>query len=388
MRSAAGIGHLANSRAKIPALSHIRFRAEAGQRLALAATDLDAYAETDVPAEVQMPGEIALPADKLQKMVRDFAEGSQVSIDVGPAVAVIRAGRSRYQAPYLTVDQFPEMFEPGEAAACFTLMPEEVIRLFDLPRPAAAKDMPDRLYLEGVYLHKSDDGAALWGVAGNGYVLLGADAPMPPGGDLLPELVLPSGTGRGHPRGIMIPLPSVEHLLKMGDAGLEISAGTNVLTAQSLGSPRIHYATKLIENRFPPYERVVPAFDGPCATVEGGLFSAAIKRLAGMAGDDKRPILMRWGEGDEEMSLSLEEAIDSIGGTERVELIESRGEAYSCINVTYLARAIDAVGRGRIEIYATRGRNTRIRNLDDDQIIACVAPINPKHPAPPEEDAA
>ncbi len=106
----------------------------------VAATDQDAYAEAEIPADVERQGAATIDADVLQRMVNNFADGSQVYIDAGEALATVKAGRSRYQPPALPADDFPAMFAPKEKdAASFTLMPEEVKRLLVVTRPAAPK---------------------------------------------------------------------------------------------------------------------------------------------------------------------------------------------------------------------------------------------------------
>lgn len=388
------VAHLASSKAKIIAQSHLRLRTE-GDRLFVAATDLDAYAEAEIPAEVARQGSAAFPADLMLRMVNNFADGAQVHIDAGEALATVKAGRSRYQPPILSALDFPSMFEPNGSVARFTLMPEEVKRLFDLTRPAAAKGMKDRPYLEGVYLHTSDDDATLWGVAGSGYVILAADIPAPEGAEDLPKRIDPTENGRGRPRGLMIPLESVSHLVRLGgDGALEIEAGENVLAARAGGAVKVSYSTRLIENRFPPYEQVVPPLEGPHVIVEAGAFSAAVKRLSDMSGNDERPVAIEWSEtGD--LSLWLDDHADGIYGAESVEIEERSGTARFGICSGFIMKAVDAVGRGRLEIWcAHEEKPVRFRNVDDPDLIAVASPrVLRRRPhqgaaLPSEEEAA
>lgn len=383
------VAHLADAKSKIPALQHLRLRTE-GAKLYIAATDQGSWAEAEIAAEVERQGACLLPAAAMQRMVQNFAEGAQVSIDASGSLAIIRAGRSRYQAPMLPPADFPEGFAPMGQVASFTLMPEEVKRLFEITRPAAPKGVADKVYLEGVYLHTSDDDTTLWGVAADGHVVLAADAPAPDGAAGLPKKVeYDEESQRQQARGLMVPLESVAHLIRMGDAGLEISAGQNILAARSLGALKVSYATRLIENRFPPYERVVPPTEGAFVTVSGGEFSAAVSRLAGMAADGKdRAVILEWTE-DGELTLELEYAPGAIDGRETVEVHAHEGAATFPLNIAYLARAMTACGGGRIEIYAGNGKPvSRFRNLDDDGIIACVAQLTRAARTPNTEDAA
>ncbi|MGA0561732.1 DNA polymerase III subunit beta [Ancylobacter sp. VNQ12] len=368
------VGHLADSKAKVLVLSHVRLRTE-GSRLFIAATDNNAWAEAEIPAEVERPGETTINADTLQRMVTNFAEGAQIYIDAGDTLATVRAGRSRYQPHVLPASDFPAAFAPKGKAATFTLLPEEVKRLFALPKSAAAKGRQDRAYLEGVYLHTTADDATLWGAACDGYVLLAADVPAPEGAANLPKLLAAEADRAGRPRGLMVPLESVGHLIKLGESGLEIRADTNILAA-SAGLPssavKISYATRLIENRFPAYEQAVPPLEGSVLTVEAGAFSAAVKRLADMAGNDERAVAIEWGE-DGDLSLWLDDHADGIYGSEAIEIEKRSGVGRLGIRSGFVMKAVDAVGRGHLEIWFTgEDKPVRIRNVDDPSLIAVV----------------
>lgn len=366
--------HLADSKAKIPMLATVRLRTD-DSRLFLAATDNDAYAEAEIAAEVERQGAVCIAGDVLLRMTGNFPEGAQVSIDAGDALATVKAGRSRYQPHVLPAADFPSIFVATGKVARFMLMPEEVRRLFDITRPAAAKGMKDRPYLEGVYLHTSEDDATMWGVAGSGYVLLAANIEAPEGAQDLPKLVEPDGHHPGRPRGLMVPLDSVAHLLRLGEVPLEIEAGENVLAVRGAGGGvKVSYATRLLENRYPPYERAVPPLEGPRITVEAGAFSAAVKRLADMSGNDERPVAIEWGE-EGDLSLWLDDHADGIYGTETLEIESRTGAGRVGIRSGFIMKAIEAVGRGHVEIWcAGEDKPVRFRNLDDADLVAVAAP--------------
>lgn len=362
------VAHLADGKSKIPALGHVRLVAKGG-RLAIAATDLDCWAEADIPAEIEAEGAVALPAQQLTRMVQGFADGAQVYVDFAGTQATVKAGRSRYQLPTWPAGDFPVAFEAGEIAARFELHPDEVKRLFDLPRPAASKGMADRQFLEGVYL-QADPAAnppRMIGAAANGYTLLAADVPLPEGSEALPpdKFERPS---------LMIPLAAVDHIVKLGDSGLEVEAGANVITVRALGTLNVRYSSKLIVNDFPEYSRFVPPCEGPHIAVEGGAFAEAAKRLCAMAGDEMRAIALEWSEAGD-LALWLDNAADSVDGTEMVDIAFRAGSARVGLRAGFLAKAIEAIGRGRLEIFSTPGKNVRFRNVDDASLIVCVAPL-------------
>lgn len=366
------VGHLAKAKAKIPMLATLRLRTE-GDRLFIAATDHDAYAEAEIPAVVSREGAACVEAAILARLVKDFAEGSQVSFDAGDALATLKAGRSRYQLHVLPAGDFPSAFEPNGATARFMLMPEEVRRVLDLPCAAAAKSQPALAYLEGVYLHTSEDDGTLWGAATDSYVLLAADVEAPEGAQDLPKRREAEGVRAARPRGLMLPAESVSHILRLGEVPLEIHAGENVVAVRGATSGvKLHYVTRLIENTFPPYERVIPPAEGTCLTLAGDSFTAALKRLASVAGSDERAVGLEWGE-EGDLSLWLDNHSEGIYGAESAPIVARTGPGRIGIRPAFALKAIEALGRGTIEIWSTaENKPVRLRNPDDPTLVAVV----------------
>ncbi|WP_018390875.1 hypothetical protein [Ancylobacter sp. FA202] len=366
------VGHLAKAKAKIPMLAFLRLRTE-GDRLFLAATDHDAFAEAEIPADVARQGSICVDAATLLKLVNDFAEGAQVSLDANDKLATLKAGRSRYQLHVLAANDFPSMFEPNGSIAKFMLMPEEARRLLDLPRSAAAKGRADLYYLEGIYLHASEDGATLWSAACDTHVLIVADVDAPEGAQDLPRKVEADDTRAARPRGLMLPLDSVAHILRLGEVPLEIHAGENVVAVRAAASGvKLHYVTRLIENIFPPYERIVPAAEGTCLTVAGDLFAAALRRLSSVAGSEERAVGVEWGE-EGDLSLWLDNHAEGIYGAESIPIVACTGPGRIGIRPALALKAMDALGGGNIEIWSTTElKPVRLRSIADPGLIAVV----------------
>lgn len=363
------VGHLADPKNAVPMVGHLRVRA-AGSKLFIAATDLDAWAEAEIPAEVEREGRACLPYFQIDRMVQGFAEGAQVFLDVGAELATIKAGRSRYQINILSADEFPEAFEAGDGAAAFELTAEEVDRLLEIPRPAAAKDDKAYTYLDGILLHGPIDGqVGMHGIAMNGKVLLGASIEAPEDAAQLPRSSI-----TGWPS-VMLSLQSASHLLKLCKAGLSLEIGSSVLVARAGGTMPVRYSTRLVGNIFPAYTRAVPDFEGPYVEVNGGAFAAAVRRLADLAGDDKRPIAIEWCE-DGDLMLWLDDWAGGVYGVETVEVAAREGVGRVGFQKQYITKLVDAVGHGRLEIWSMgEDKNLRFRTLDDPTLLAMIAPV-------------
>ena len=95
-------------RTTIPVLSHLLLSA-AGDRLRLAATDLDVSLTSSVPAEVSRDGALAVQAKKFAEIVRSVvAEEIWLTLEDDRAL-VVQAGKARFRMHGLPAADFPTL---------------------------------------------------------------------------------------------------------------------------------------------------------------------------------------------------------------------------------------------------------------------------------------
>ncbi|HEX9641081.1 MAG TPA: hypothetical protein VGB13_07185, partial [Candidatus Krumholzibacteria bacterium] len=100
-------------RTTIPVLSHILLTAS-GDKLQLAATDLDVSLTSWSAADVQGSGGIAVQARKFVEIIRAVA-GDEVRLDIEDEKRLtITAGKSRFRINGLAPEDFPTLPDVGE----------------------------------------------------------------------------------------------------------------------------------------------------------------------------------------------------------------------------------------------------------------------------------
>lgn len=103
-----------SSRNTLPILSGILIKSD-GDKLRLAATNLEIGIVATIPAQIEEPGEVVLPARYLTEIVRRIPIGSvRVDIDPNNFTAVIRWDKSQYTIHGSSAEQFPYLPESGE----------------------------------------------------------------------------------------------------------------------------------------------------------------------------------------------------------------------------------------------------------------------------------
>ena len=235
-----GLGHVHNvveRRNTIPILSNVSI--EGGEDgLRLMATDLDLQINETVEAAVSEPGATTVSAHTLFDIVRKLPEGSQVELAAADGKLTINAGRYRSSLPTLPRDDFPVIAE-GELPTRFELPAATLRQIIDKTKFAISTE-ETRYYLNGIYLHVSDEAQpVLKAAATDGHRLARVTVARPDGAQGMP--------------GIIIPRKCVTELRKLLD---EVDGTVEVSLSESkirFGLGAAVLTSKLIDGTFPDY---------------------------------------------------------------------------------------------------------------------------------------
>ena len=188
-----GLGHVhsvVERRNTIPILSNVLIEAEEDGGLRLMATDLDLQINERVEANVTDPGATTVPAHTLFDIVRKLPEGSQVELIAAEGRMQVNAGRARFTLATLPRDDFPIIAE-GELPTRFELPAATLRQIIEKTRFAISSE-ETRYYLNGIYLHVSDEAQpVLKAAATDGHRLARVTVPRPDGAAGMP--CAPSG---------------------------------------------------------------------------------------------------------------------------------------------------------------------------------------------------
>jgi DNA polymerase III subunit beta len=277
LRSLGHVQSVVERRTTIPILSNLKLDAQAGG-LSVSATDMDLSIVDRTAAEIESPGATTAPAHLLYDVVRKLPEGSVVELELqdGGAELTLVAGRSTFTLPCLPADDFPSIGDDGVDHR-FAMPAKELRRLIDKTRFAISTE-ETRYYLNGVYLHATEDGATstLRGVATDGHRLARVEVALPEGAAGMPAVIVPRKT--------------VAELRKLiDDADDEVQVG--------LSSSRIQFAvgeavlrSRLIDGTFPDYERVIPKHNDKILVADTKAFTDAVDRVATVSTDKTRAV--------------------------------------------------------------------------------------------------
>lgn len=235
------VSGIVERRHTLPILSNVLLE-KRGEALTLLATDIEIQITTTTQAGLgEGDGAVTVAARKLQDILRSLPDSAEVSLLLDDRRLQVRAGKSRFSLQTLPAEDFPRMALAEGETKSFTVTQRAFRRLLAQTQYSmAAQDV--RYYLNGLLLLV--DGSELRAVATDGhrlaYASLALEAELP-----RQELILPRKT-----------VLELNRLLADNDEPMTVAMTANQIRF-SFGS--IVLVSKLIDGKFPDFERVIPA---------------------------------------------------------------------------------------------------------------------------------
>lgn len=235
------VSGIVERRHTLPILSNVLLEKQ-GDHLTLLATDIEIQITTKrehVGGEGD--GAVTVAAKKLQDILRSLPESAEIVLDLEDKRLLVKAGRSRFSLQTLPADDFPRMMIAEGEEKTLTITQKDFRFLIGKTQYAmASQDV--RYYLNGLMLMV--DGQELRCVATDSHRLaynsmdIAADLPRQ-------EMILPRKT-----------VLELNRLLTDSEETLKITVGGNQIRFEFGDTVLV---SKLIDGKFPDYERVIPA---------------------------------------------------------------------------------------------------------------------------------
>lgn len=322
------ISGVVERRQTLPVLSNVLLVAEAG-KISLTATDLEVELVADLVLDVDEPGEITLPARKLLDICRTLPDTAELEVSVGGDKAQLKSGRSRFSLATLPASEFPSV-EEISGTRRFGIEQRQLKLLIERTHFSMAQQ-DVRYYLNGLMFEM--EAQRLRSVATDGHRLA------------LCELALT--TGEGEIQQVIVPRKGIQELVRLledSEAVADVEVGSNHLRVQL---PGLRFTSKLIDGRFPEYQRVIPKGADNILTATRDELKQALVRTSILSNEKYRGVRLQL-SGDRLRILAhnpeQEEAEEELG-------IKYEGDELEIgFNVTYLLDALNAVGAEQVTI--------------------------------------
>lgn len=309
----------------IPILSHLLLSTR-GERLHLAATDLDVSLTSSVGAEILRPGSLAVQAKKFVEIVRALdADEVLLEREDGNALA-IRGGNSRFKIRGLPAEDFPnlpEIDQPDALELPFVALKRMIAKVL-----FAVSAEESRFQLNGALLELKPGSVAM--VATDGHRMALVETPN--------EQVAVSDK-------VLVPRKALGELLRFeGEATLAFRRGPHHLSF-SLG--RRELVCRILEGTFPDYERVIARDNDKRPVFDRKRLADALARVSLLTGERARGVRLELAP--DELTISAMNP-DLGEATERVPCAYEGPEIKVGMNPDYLQQFLAALDTQQVRL--------------------------------------
>jgi len=327
-------------RQTLPVLGNVLLNANR-KSIRLTATDLEVELQAHVNVAVTETGDITLPARKLLDICRTLPAEAQLDISVRKDRALVRSGKSRFTLSTLPATEFP-VIDKIKSARKFSLQENALHDLIE--RTAFAMAQQDvRYYLNGLMLEPVS--GTLRAVATDGHRLA------------ICELV--TEVGDGVDQQVIVPRKGVQELhrlLEHKDTELQVEIGSNHIR---ITTDELRFTSKLIDGRFPDYQRVLPKNADKRVLINRELLRQALTRTSILSNEKYRGIRMDLSENNLKIQAHNPEQ------EEAVEEIDAQYDHEALVigfNVTYLLDVLNVITTDDVELSLSDANSSALIN--------------------------
>ncbi len=314
------VSGIVERRHTLPILANVLIR-KTGDQLQLTTSDL----EIQIRTAAQMDGDAGnfsttVGARKLIDILRTMPSDQTVSLESSASKLVLKGGKSRFTLQTLPAEDFPLVQEAASFGPVFSV-PQKTLKelLAQVSFAMAVHDI--RYYLNGILFVA--EGKTLSLVATDGHRLAFSSAQL----DVeVPkqEVILPRKT-----------VLEMQRLLSDSEGQIEMQFAGNQAKFSFGG---MEFVTKLVEGKFPDYNRVIPKNHKNIITLGRAALLATLQRTAILTSEKFKGVRLNIEPGTLRVASNnaeQEEAVDELD-------IDYAGDSIEIgFNVTYL---IDALG--------------------------------------------
>ena len=346
---------IVEKRHTLPILSNVLIE-KRGDQLTLLATDIEIQIRTHtVGASGAEKTAVTVGARKLQDILRSLPDSAEVSLELTDKRMQVRAGKSRFNLQTLPAEDYPRMAQGDNEQAKLQLTQKQFKRLIGLVQYAMAQQ-DIRYYLNGLLLVVT--GNEIRVVATDGQRLAYASETLT---ENLPrtEVILPRKT-----------ILELSRLLADNDEALDIRLSPNQAVFR-FGD--IELVSKLIDGKFPDYERVIPQNHTKVITLPRTTLLQSLHRAAILTNEKFRGVRVVLAPGSLKIISSN---ADQEEAQEELEIAYDAEALDIGFNVTYLLDVLNNVSNEEVEIRLADANSSALITLPgNDRFKYVVMPM-------------
>ena len=337
-------------RQTLPVLANVLV-AVGEQGLSLTATDLEVELVSQADLAVDEAGQVTVPARKLMDIVRNLPEGARIQFKLDQDRAVLQAERSRFSLATLPASDFPAVEDIGPTQPLL-LSQGSLRELIEKTHfSMAVQDV--RYYLNGLLLELEPD--CLRAVATDGHRLAVGEV----SGKVEVETA----------QQVIVPRKGTQELLRLlddSDDEVRLELGSNHLRVTL---PELRFTSKLIDGRFPDYQRVIPHVEDRIIVADREMLKQALVRASILSNEKYRGVRFTL----EEDLLRIQSNNPEQEQADEELPVEYKGGAMEIgFNAGYLLDALGAVDASQVHVGLVDSNSSCLITADGNEAFRYV----------------
>ncbi len=348
------VANVVERRQTLPILGNVLINAEK-DNVSFTATDMEVEVSAKVTATIPKAGSLTVPARKLLDICRSLPAEAKVSIEETDKRLKVQTGKSRFVLATLPANEFPSVSFSGSQKSLEIDSADLIAIISGTQFAMAHQDV--RYYLNGLLLEAG--GRSIKAVATDGHRLAFSERPS---NSELPEtlqVIVPrKGIAEiqriaGHQKGPM--------MIELGANALRITTDSQALTV------------KLIEGKFPDYERVIPKNCSRTATASKESLKSALQRTSILSNEKFRGVRLSFKDNALKATAHNPEQEEA---EEEIEINYSGDELEIGFNVSYLLDVLNVIDAPEVQInFSDANSSCVITNPADTSASYVVMPM-------------
>jgi DNA polymerase-3 subunit beta len=341
------VSGIVERRHTLPILANVLIR-KTGQVLQFTTSDL----EIQIRTEAQLEGDTGqftttVGARKLIDILRSMPADQTVSLESNQNKLILKGGKSRFTLQTLPAEDFPLVQESSSFGPEFSV-PQKTLKhlLHQVSFAMAVHDI--RYYLNGILFVA--EGKQLSLVATDGHRLAYSSAQLENDVQQRQEVILPRKT-----------VLELQRLLSDKEGNINMQFASNQAKFSFDG---MEFVTKLVEGKFPDYNRVIPKGHKNTITLGRGPLLACLQRTAILTSEKFKGVRLNLEAGVLRVASSnaeQEEAVDEL------EIDYSGDNIEIGFNVTYLMDVLGNMEQDMVRIDLADSNSSALITLPDNE---------------------
>lgn len=327
-----------------------------GSVLRMTGTDMEVelVAEMALLNSVSDPVKLTVAGRKLLDIVKSLPTDSNLELSLEGERLIIKCGRSRFSLSTLPANEFPNIQTDLQSSEL--LLAQSALKKVIQATSFAMAVQDVRYYLNGILLELKDQ--QLRAVATDGHRLAMSSVAS--------SVVLPNVQVIVPRKGIL----ELDRLLDDSDESVRLALSSNHLRA-TLGD--YTFTTKLIDGKFPDYERVIPRGGDKEIIADKEPLKHVLTRVAILSNEKYRGVRVKFESGNLQVVANnpeQEEAEENLS-------IDYTGDTLEIgFNVSYLIDVLTTLSGDQVMVKASDSNSSvLIRDFDDDSGLYVVMPM-------------